>query len=173
MDLKYYEEREKVLKKRVEFNDKLKVVHLLKAVVVDEGHKRDILSKINFNKDPAEVFEDAKTAIRDICTEEAAFKKDDQVLMVKPWQENDRYQDRTRSRRDRFSRSRSFDISRDWSSDRRGRNFSRERGRDRSWSRGRERTKQQVSFHDRARGGRRRDSTLRTRYRCSPVQCFV
>ena len=75
MDLKYYEEREKVLKNRVEFNDKLKVVHLLEALGVDEGHKRDILSKINFNKDPAEVFEDAKTAIRDICSEEAAFKK--------------------------------------------------------------------------------------------------
>ena len=89
MDIKYYERREKVLKNRVEFNDKLKVVHLLKALGIDEAHKRDIITKIDFNKEPEIVFEDAKTAIRDICNDETAFKEE-QVLLVKPWksQEN-------------------------------------------------------------------------------------
>ena len=38
MDISYYEKREKNLKRRVEMNDKLKVVHLLKALGIDEAY---------------------------------------------------------------------------------------------------------------------------------------
>ena len=37
MDVKYYERRERILNNKVEFNDKLKVVHLLKALGIDEA----------------------------------------------------------------------------------------------------------------------------------------
>ena len=151
MDVKYYEKREKILRNRVEFNDKLKVVHLLKALGVDEAHKRDILTKIDFNKDPNIVFDDAKTAIRDICSDDTAFKSEDQVLVVKPWQSQDRRQEDDRSRRDRYMKSRSRSGG--------DRRFSRDRAGSRSWSRGRDRSRQRVSFQDRNRSSWRRDST--------------
>ena len=67
MSPKYYLEREEMLKNKVEINDKLKAVHLLRALNIEESFKRDILSKVNFSKAPKEVFEEVKTAVRDIC----------------------------------------------------------------------------------------------------------
>ena len=52
--------------RKVELNDKLKAVHLIKALGVDGAYKRDILAKVNFDKEPKQVYEDTKTAIRDI-----------------------------------------------------------------------------------------------------------
>jgi hypothetical protein len=138
----YYEEREKMLSRKVELNDKLKAVQLLKALGVDENHKRDILAKVNFNREPKQVYEDTKTAIRDICGEtsrelEKDLEKPDEVNIVKPWQE--RKADFS-GPRPHFSRSRSRD---DWrrnrSQERRPRSYSRDfdRSRERSDSRGR------------------------------------
>ena len=61
-DLKYYKDREKMLTRKVELNDKLKAVQLIKALGLDGAHERDILSKINFNKEPREVYEETKVA---------------------------------------------------------------------------------------------------------------
>ena len=162
-DLEYYQKREKMLSRKIEMNDKLKAVQLIKALGVDEAHKRDILAKVDFKNDPKQVYLDTKTAIRDICgeklaeTEDKPETSDKEVLLVKPWQEKKKqseYHSRNRSGergRDRF-RGRSF--SRDRSSDRfdrsrersdRSRNFSG-KSRDRSDSRGR---RSSVSFHDR------------------------
>ena len=41
----------------MELNDKLKAVHLLRALGVEDSMKRDILSKVDFGKRPKEVFE--------------------------------------------------------------------------------------------------------------------
>ena len=68
-DIKYYQNREKMILRKVELNDKLKAIQLLQALSLDDGHEHDILSKINFNKEPKEVFEDTKTAIRDIVSD--------------------------------------------------------------------------------------------------------
>lgn len=170
-DKKYYEEREQMASRKVEMNDKLKAVQLIKALGVDGTFKRDILSKVDFNKEPSKVYEDTKTAIRDICgdtanlgsnetSEEEKEKNPVNVNLVKPWQEKS---GATRGQ-ERFSRSRSWDRrggnfrdrSRSYSRDRRGfrdRQSSRERSRERSDSRGR---KSSVSFQERSR---RRDTT--------------
>ena len=151
----YYEEREKMLSRKVELNDKLKAVQLLKALGVDENHKRDILAKVNFNREPKQVYEDTKTAIRDICGEtsrelEKDLEKPDEVNIVKPWQE--RKADFS-GPRPHFSRSRSRD---DWrrnrSQERRPRSYSRDfdRSRERSDSRGRSR-RRSVAFQDKRR----------------------
>ena len=167
-DLKYYEERDKMASRKVELNDKLKAVHLIKALGVDGAHKRDILSKVDFNKEPKQVYEDTKTAIRDICGDEKKeianqednkVKKESDVFVVKPWQ--DRHHDRSRER-SRFSRSRSGDKRRgSRSRDRRDRNYSRERfsSKDRSSSRGRSKDKPPVAFQERRGRTFRRDST--------------
>ena len=65
-EINYYEERETMAARKVELNDKLKAVHLIKALGVDAAYKRDILAKVNFDKEPKQVYEDTKTAIRDI-----------------------------------------------------------------------------------------------------------
>ena len=171
-DLKYYEEREKMFARRIEMNDKLKAVHLIKALGVDGAYKRDILAKVDFNKEPAKVYEDTKTAIRDICgdkDEEVKLEKSEtSVLVVKPWQEQNRENEkysRSRSRdrgnsRDRVSfragtssvskdrNGRDWSRGRDRSRDRAGRDWSRDRNRnrDRSDSRGR---RYSTSFNDR------------------------
>ena len=51
-NLSYYNKRETMLNRRMEINDKLKAVQLLEAFNVDDGFKRDILSKIDFKKEP-------------------------------------------------------------------------------------------------------------------------
>ena len=63
-ELKYYVDRENMASRKVELNDKLKAVHLIKAIGVDAAHKRDILAKIDFNKEPKQVYEETKTAIK-------------------------------------------------------------------------------------------------------------
>ena len=87
-DLKYYKDRENMMQNKVEMNDKLKAVHLLRALDIEESIRRDILSKVDFSKQPKEVFESVKTAIRDICGDGASIKTEHQVMMTKPWQEN-------------------------------------------------------------------------------------
>ena len=169
-ELKYYEEREKMGSRKVELNDKLKAVHLIKALGVDENHRRDILAKVNFNKEPKEVYEETKTAIRDICgdknneADKRIENELDDVHIVKPWQNKD--SDKSRSR-PRYSRSRSRDYNRqsrsreDTSRERGFRSYSRDsnRSRERSDSRGRSRRRSTVSFQDRSRRERGRDST--------------
>ena len=164
-DLAYYEQREKNMARKVELNDKLKAVHLIKALGVDDNHKRDILAKVNFNKEPKKVYEDTKTAIRDICGEnyfetvtEDKEDKASEVLVVKPWQEK-----KSDNNRPDFSRSRSRDNSRQGRiRDRTYRSYSRDRSgsRDRSYSRGRSHRRSSVSFQEK-KGGRdyRRDTT--------------
>ena len=174
--MKYYEEREKMASRRIEMNDKLKAVQLIKALGVDGAYKRDILSKVDFNKDPSNVYEDTKTAIRDIVGEKSEIislksgedteESDVKVNIVKPWQ--DKYsgdhgnRSRERGRPDRRSRSKSWDRR---GGDRfRGQNrsFSREgrtssdRSGDRSRSRGHSRG-HSVTFQGKNRG--RQDTT--------------
>ena len=69
----------------MELNDKLKAVHLLRALDVEDSMKRDILSKVDFGKRPKEVFEEVKTAIRDICGDGVSIKSETEVLITKPW----------------------------------------------------------------------------------------
>ena len=91
-DIKYYQNREKIILRKVELNDKLKAIQLLQALSLDDGHEHDILSQINFNKEPKEVFEDTKTAIRDIVSDKyfAQNVREIEVHVVKPWQEQPR-----------------------------------------------------------------------------------
>ena len=84
-DVTYYLNREKMLLRKVELNDKVKAVLLLKAMDVDTAHKRDILSKIDFSKEPSTVYELTKTAIREICHETLNQATS---FIVKPWNEN-------------------------------------------------------------------------------------
>ena len=65
----YYQAREKMMLRKVEQNDKLKAVQLLEALGIDDSFKRDILSKIDFDKEPKDVYENTKSAIRDILGE--------------------------------------------------------------------------------------------------------
>ena len=139
----------RVIKPKVIFS-----VILIKALGVDGNHKRDILAKVNFNKEPKEVYEDTKTAIRDICGEnyfetvtEDKEDKVSEVLVVKPWQEK-----KSDNNRPDFSRSRSRDNSRQGRiRDRTYRSYSRDRSgsRDRSYSRGRSHRRSSVSFQER------------------------
>ena len=85
-DIAYYKEREKMLLRKVELNDKVKAVMLLKSLDVDASIKRDILSKIDFNKEPKIVYESTKTAIRDICSNTSISQTTS--FVVKPWNEN-------------------------------------------------------------------------------------
>ena len=78
----YYENREKMMTRKIELNDRLKSVMLLKSLDIDSSHKRDILSKIDFNKEPSEVYESTKTAIRDICSKTV---NESSNYVVKPW----------------------------------------------------------------------------------------
>ena len=154
-DLKYYEDREKMLLRKVELNDKIKAVNLIKALDLDGAHERDILAKVDFNKEPRTVYEETKVAIRDIVGDKQ-HEKEDVVHVVKPWQEKS-YRDHGRQNH-YYSRSRSGDgrgryPSRDRSrEDSRGRkqNMSRDRSfsRERSSSRGRDRQRHAVSFQD-------------------------
>ena len=160
-EFSYYEEREKMNARKIEFNDKLKAVQLLKALGVDENIKRDILAKVNFNKDPSQVYEDIKTAIRDICGEavKEVVEKPDEVNIVKPWQERKSerpHYSRSKSRDD-WRRNRSWENrsrSRDQRSRSHSRDYDRQRSNERSDSRGRSRNRS-VAFQDR----RRRDLT--------------
>ena len=166
-DFKYYKERENMIEIKVEMNDKLKAVHLLRALDIEESFKRDILSKVDFSKTPKNVFEDVKTAIRDICGDGKSIKTDNQVLIMKPWQgeqEGGARRSTFRTSRSRSSSQRrngrqfSPRESRGGGYARRGRDRSRDysRDRDRSWSRGRRRSSQ-VEFKDRRE--ERRDPT--------------
>ena len=89
--LEYYKEREKMILRRVELNDKLKSVQLLEALDIDDSFKRDILSKIDFDKEPKEVYENTKSAIRDILGDNPTTGNkttNDQtgnVYFTKPW----------------------------------------------------------------------------------------
>ena len=161
MTFSYYEDREKMASRRVELNDKLKSVQLIKALSIDESRRRDILAKVNFNKEPKDVYNDTKTAIRDICRDDVGGEdhgyepRIDGVNLVKPWQ-----RERSNFQQNRnFSRSRSRDSGRrDRSRDERFRSYSRgrDKSRERSDSRGRDRRRATVSFTER---NRRRDST--------------
>ena len=154
-DFQYYKKREEMNSKRLELGDKLKSVILIKALGVDATYKRDILSKINFDKNPSEVYNDTKTAIRDICGKLKAQNCDNggsehtEVNIVKPWQDRGRspYQNKGREIRDRKEgyqyRSGSFRGG--------NRSFSRER----SSSRGRDSRRPTVSFKQRKSGGHR------------------
>ena len=142
------EEKELMAGRKLELNDKLKAVVLLKCLDVEESVKRDILAKLDFQKEPSEVYAATKIAIRDICGagESDKVNSSDQVLLTKPWQ---RQRSRSWSRNGR-SRDRSWNRSqektqggsRDWS---RGSSRERSRGRDRR-SRGDSRS---VSFQER------------------------
>ena len=89
-----------MLGRKLEINDKLKSVLLIKSLGVDGSYKRDILSKVNFDMDAKEVYESTKIAIRDICGQEEKFSgPEDKVLFNKPWS-------RSRSRSRSFSRHR-------------------------------------------------------------------
>ena len=161
----------------VELNDKLKAVHLIKALGVDGAYKRDILAKVNFDKEPKQVYQDTKTAIRDICgenkMESSEHQKEDEVMMVKPWEGN-QLNKRTTTDESRNSRSKSWDRNRERSRYSRSKSGDRERGlregreksysrdrfrsRDRSESRGRSQRKYPVSFQER-NNKEKRDST--------------
>ena len=69
-------------------NDKLKSIMLLKALNLDDALKRDILAKVDFNKEPNEVYENTKTAVQDICGEKFSSKNNTQsqqdIYIVKP-----------------------------------------------------------------------------------------
>ena len=126
--------------KKVEMNDKLKSVQLIKALGVDGTFKRDILAKVNFNQEPKKVYEETKTAIRDICGDKLDKQKEaleergeTNVHIVKPWQD-DKHSSTPRGRdRERYSRSQS--------GERRGRDrYSRSRSRDGRSSRFRDRS---------------------------------
>ena len=183
-DINYYELREKMSLRRVKMNDELKSVQLIKALGVDDAHKRDILAKVDFNKEPNEVYEDTKTAIRDICGDKPRDQSENNILVVKPWQEeqpgrntkgdkSSRSRSWDRSRGDKFrDRSNSFsrngkyrDRSNSYSREGRGRDRSRERyssrersrdrSRDRSGGRSHNSRRSSVSFQERNRGERR------------------
>ena len=87
---------------------------------MDESIKRDILSKVDFNKEPSDVYETTKIAIRDICGDSESSSKN-AVYFSKPWQQN---------------RQKSRSRSRSWSRSSRDRTRSRERDNHREWSRG-------------------------------------
>ena len=46
------ETKDLMANRKVEMNDKLKAVILLKALGIDENQKRDVLAKVDFNKEP-------------------------------------------------------------------------------------------------------------------------
>ena len=124
------DEKELMASRRIELNDKLKAVILIKSLNVDESHKRDILAKVCFKKEPSEVYEACKTAIKDICGDSEREKQSDNVLLTKPWQNRSRSWSRNEGRRDR-SYSRSQDRYQGRSRERsRGSSFDRSRGRD-------------------------------------------
>ena len=118
-----------MLGRKLEINDKLKAVLLIKSLGVDGSYKRDILAKVNFDLEGKEVYEATKVAIRDICGEEEKFGRcEDNVLLNKPWS---KYQSRSRSR----SYSRQREMSRSPGQGSRYRSHSREhRGRQRDRS---------------------------------------
>ena len=137
-------------------NDKLKAVHLLRALDIEESIRRDIISKVDFSKQPKDVFETVKTAIRDICGDGQQMKPAHQVMMMKPWQgdsqggpknnNHSEFRGRSHNRR-RSGRSSS---GRDFRGERRrsqGRDRSRNSSKDRSWNRGRRNS--QVDFKPR------------------------
>ena len=109
---------------------------LIKAIATDEGKKRDILSKIDFSKEPDEVYTATKLAIRDICGDSETEKE---VYLAKPWSS------RQRSRSDSVRR-RSSDRS--WERPRR-RSESRERAAGK-WEERRPRSRERsVAFRER------------------------
>ena len=113
MNSSYYIERDDMMERRMELNGKLKAVHLLRALGVEDSMKRDILSKVDFGKRPKEVFKEVKTAIRDICGDGVSIKSETEVMLTKPWQEEkskSQYEDR-RARGYSKSRSGSYDRS--------------------------------------------------------------
>ena len=59
-----------MLGRKLEINDKLKAVLLIKSLEVNGSYKRDILAKVNFDQDGKVVYEATKVAIRDICGED-------------------------------------------------------------------------------------------------------
>ena len=151
------DDRELMASRKIELNDKLKAVLLIKSIGVEDGVKRDILAKVDFNKEPKAVYEAKKTAIRHICgeAEKSAAKHSesdhdqDKVLFTKPWQSRDRSRSRSWSR----GRSRPGDRSRDRSGDRsrdRSAGSSRDRSRGGDYRR-RDRNTRAVSFQDRKR----------------------
>ena len=105
-------DKELMYVRKVELNDKLKAVILIKSLALDEGIKRDVLSKVDFNKEPSVVYETTKIAIRDILGDSDS-KESNKVYISKPWhQPQQRWRSRSPSwqRRNREgSRSRSGD----------------------------------------------------------------
>ena len=108
-------DKELMFVRKVELNDKLKAVVLIKSLALDEGIKRDVLSKVDFNKEPSVVYETTKIAIRDILGDSDS-KESNKVYISKPWhQPQQRWRSRSPSwqRRNREgSRSRSGDRQR-------------------------------------------------------------
>ena len=51
-----------MMNRRIELSDKVKAVLLIKSIGVDEAHKRDILTKVDFNKEPNIVYESTKNS---------------------------------------------------------------------------------------------------------------
>ena len=49
--------KELMATRKIELNDKLKSIVLLKSIGIDESHTRDVLAKIDFNKEPSSVYE--------------------------------------------------------------------------------------------------------------------
>ena len=64
---------------------------------------------VDFNKEPNEVYEDTKTAIRDICGDKPRDESENNILVVKPWQEEKPGRE---TKGDNSSRGRSCDRSR-------------------------------------------------------------
>ena len=137
--------------RKLELNDKLKSVLLIKSLGLDSGYKRDILAKINFDRESKEVYEATKIAIRDICGDVITAEQDkDNVLYNKPWSGPGRSRSRSysgsRSKSPRYYQTRQHEEGRD-----RGRSRSERRDRGRSYAAGRAKEGKAVSF--------KRDST--------------
>merc|ERR1711954_542142 len=85
--------------RQVELNNKLKAIQLIEASNTDDSHKRDNLSKVNFKKEPKEVYEDTKSAIKDILGDSESqnnptAEAHSSVLFTKPWKSRNRSRSR-------------------------------------------------------------------------------
>ena len=156
----YYEDREKLILEKIEVNDKLKAVMLIKALDIDSAFKRDILAKVDFSREPNDVYETTKIAIRDICSE-SINQTSNSNYIVKPWKENNSELKHFKPKYDRYpsnERPRSYSRERN-----RGYSYNSERDgsfykgkRERSFSRGRDK-----DSRDQSRGSYRRSSRQR------------
>ena len=82
------ESKELMFSRKLELNDKLKAVILIKSLKVDDNYLRDILAKVDFNQEPQSVYENIKVAIRDICGSNHSDGPQS-VLYTNPWHHSD------------------------------------------------------------------------------------